>query len=1062
MSKGLIKVKIVMTLWVPAMLVLGLLSLLPVLQQPVRAQSYENLQTNPGFESNWTGWAVNGTAVVDAAAAHSGSKSVKIAADSQNEWNVVASGTRMKAVEGQSFRLDAYIKDTITASSLMIGLRFSNASDGTVQYLWHPAGHSSNWTRQGDTFTAPRHATNVQIYIWMPSDTVGTAWIDDLQLSTDNLASDPGFELNNGSWSGPAIVYDASTARTGSKSAKMAGSSHTFNVISTTAALPSNENQEFILKAFSKDTITSGTFQMGLRYIDATGTSISYDWVTAANSSNWHQTVLKARTPAGTKSIQIYFWISQHATGSVWIDDVVWQSQNVLINPGFENNYDGWSSLEGVIDTTTYYEGSKSFKLVGNSTQPWNVVADSNLISAKAGESMKLQVVMKSTLTAGSLKMGIRYIKPDGVTSISFAWYDAALLSSWKMNEEVFVAPADTAYVQAYFLLSQDAVGSVWIDNTILSKEPDPFRFQLTEKHKWSNETTVNANFDITLAKGQLSDYKVKIERFDFGGTVPVFTKEYTSPTASFTDSFALSGLPLGYSTYKAHLIRKTDGVTMFTGIQELQKVDPYTYPVLPNTASVTFSPNKAELLNGNSFITRNLYNVGPANFAAVKARGFNTVLVAERDGYTMTQVLDMAQAAGLKASAALFLDTSNVDLTYIENTVNTVKNHPALLYWVLNDEPDGNGVSPANMQAAYNLVKSLDTSHPVTFVLTFKKSITNGTYNGATDMINSDPYPVPYFDLDTYVRNRVDAAAATGKPVAATIQSFGRYAAWPREPLPEETRAMTYLAINHGAKSTAFYSLVDVDGLGGYLWNMPVDSPQLWALYKVLNQELELLKDVIGAAGVPQTITASSADIDLKLRSYNGADYLFAVNKTNKEVTATFSGGGLLNKASADVVYENRAKTISGSAFNDTFSPYMVHIYKLQADYLPISPTVVTQFDGFRQFNSSGSVDIKLSLSMATPVQKLMIQNRPDTATNLNIKHVQVFVGSTDDGSTFDTLVFNGVVPGTNTANEVRAIDITDVTKRYFKIVVTENFWGTLNNTVDRDKIHVGYINFQ
>lgn len=893
------------------------------------AQSYENMQTNPGFEANWTGWAANGTAALDTAA-HSGSKSAKIVADSQNEWNVIASGTRMNAIEGQSFRLDAYIKDTITTSSLMIGLRFSNASDETVQYLWYPASHSSNWTRQGDTFIAPKRSTNVQIYIWMPTEAAGTAWLDDLQLSSDNLASDSGFELNNGSWSGPAIVYDASTARTGSKSAKMTGSSHAFNAISTTTALPSNENQEFTLKAFSKDTITSGTFQIGLRYINAAGTSISYDWVTAANSSSWHQTVLKAKTPAGTRSVQIYFWLSQDAVGSVWIDDIVWQSQNLLLNSGFENNYDGWSSLEGVIDTTTSYDGARSFKLVGNSAQPWNVAADSNLISAKEGDSIKLQAVIKSALTAGGLKMGLRYIQADGTTSISFAWYDAALSSSWKMNEEVFFAPAGTEYVQAYFLLSQDAAGSVWIDNTVLSKEPDPFSFTLTEKHKWSNETTVNANFGITLAKGSLSEYKVKIERFDFGGTVPVFSKEYTSLSASFTDSFALSGHPLGYSIYKAHLIRKIDGSTIVTVIQELQKVDPYTYSVLPNTSSVTFSSNKAELLNGNSFLTRNLYNVGPTHFAIVKDRGFNTVLAAERDGYTMTQVLDMAHAAGLKASAALFLDTSSVDLTYIENTVNAVKNHPALHYWVLNDEPDGNGVAPANMQAAYNLVKSLDTNHPVTFVLTYKNSIANGTYNGATDMINTDPYPVPYFELGTYLINRTDAAAAVGKPVAMTIQSFGRYALWPREPLPEETRAMTYLAINHGAKSTAYYSYVDVDGLGGYLWNMPADSPQLWAMYKVLNQELELLKDVIGAANVTQTITASSADIDLKLRSYNGMDYLFAVNKTNKEVTAAFSGVGLMNKASADIVYENRAKAISGSTFSDTFSPYMVHIYKL------------------------------------------------------------------------------------------------------------------------------------
>lgn len=912
-------------------LVLMSLYMVPGLQPSVSAQSYNNLLTNGGFESNLTGWGGSSTTKsIDSTTSHSGSKSLKHVYDATNKWNVVASSSTWNAVDGQSFRLDAYVKTSLTQGKYQIGVRWISTAGGTISYEFYTVKNSSVWARSGGTFVAPANTAKVQVYVLMPQYSVGTVWVDDITLTSDNLALDAGFELNNGSWrgSGTEFSYDSTTYRTGAKSGKITGSASAWNVVVTDPAvrIASNESQDYVLKLFSKDTLSSGTFRIGLRYIDDAGNSVgAYSFTAVANGANWHQTVTPAmKTPAGTKYVQIYMWLSQNAVGSVWVDDVVLESQNLELNPGFESGMTDWSTTAGAVDTSNSYQGTNSLKLTGSSSAGSNTLSG-HLISVSPGDSFKVQSYVKSSLTAGGLKMGLRFIQKDGTTVLADALNDVSLTSAWSKESDVFTVPADAAFMQVYYWLSQDAAGSVWIDNVVVSSAPTPFIFNMTEKHVWTTDSTVTTNFALSLTDENLSDYKVKLERYDFGGTTPVFTKEYTTLTANFADTFNVSTLPAGYSIYKAFLIRKSDGFVEDTEVQEVLKADKLTYPAMPDTVSVTTDVYNAVLLNGDTFLPRIMYSVVTSNtteYADIKAQGFNAVLIGERGGITFATAFSDIKSFGLKAAAALYINNNVVDLTYIANTVNTYKDDPALLYWVLNDEPDGHGISAAAMQDAYDTVKSIDPNHPVYVNMSAKNVVQAGTYTNATDILSADSYPVPDSTI-TDVRDMTDAAAATGKPVNMVMQSYGLSN---RAPLPEETRAMTYLAINHGAKSTGFYAY-DVSPQ----WFMKTDSPSLWAMYKVLNQELEVLKDVIGAPDVTQNIAASASELDIKVREYNGARYLFAVNTTGHDVTATFSGAGLTGITSAAPVYENRSVAVSGGAYTDTFSPYMVHIYQLQ-----------------------------------------------------------------------------------------------------------------------------------
>lgn len=123
-----------------------------------------------------------------------------------------------------------------------------------------------------------------------------------------------------------------------------------------------------------------------------------------------------------------------------------------------------------------------------------------------------------------------------------------------------------------------------------------------------------------------------------------------------------------------------------------------------------------------------------------------------------------------------------------------------------------------------------------------------------------------------------------------------------------------------------------------------------------------------------------------------------------------------------------------------------------------PVQPTIKSVFDGFVMYSnpdasSSGTIELAIDLGQVENVAELQIKNRP-IPTLLSVAAVSVWVGSQDDGEHFDQEIYNGGIPGTINANEVRSITITPSTKRYFKIKITDNFLGPINGSVDQDAV--------
>jgi hypothetical protein len=140
------------------------------------------------------------------------------------------------------------------------------------------------------------------------------------------------------------------------------------------------------------------------------------------------------------------------------------------------------------------------------------------------------------------------------------------------------------------------------------------------------------------------------------------------------------------------------------------------------------------------------------------------------------------------------------------------------------------------------------------------------------------DPYPRPGthdMSLDM-VSNFMDTAyELTGyeKPVLAVLQCYkdgakGRYPTW------SELRAMTYLAMNHGARGVIYWA---------YAWSRSgcISEREIWPALQTTVRELNMMWRVY-RLGTPVKISGGSENVEVRAFEYEKQKYLVAVNWTN------------------------------------------------------------------------------------------------------------------------------------------------------------------------------------
>jgi len=259
---------------------------------------------------------------------------------------------------------------------------------------------------------------------------------------------------------------------------------------------------------------------------------------------------------------------------------------------------------------------------------------------------------------------------------------------------------------------------------------------------------------------------------------------------------------------------------------------------------------------------------------------------------------------------------------------VKRLRVHPAILGWYISDEE----LHAKMVRQHHQWVHAADPSRFTLTLVNQPDASEIAAFLESGDVLAIDAYPIGNGGQITDVAAYVDALVAATKnerPAWCVVQAYGGYmyrrdfrdrpgATVPldamrtrgRAPTPREMRAMTFLALTHGATGIVFYYYKDI--------KMAFDHEQRWAAVKAIGEEVQRLAPVLLASDIdPGHISCDNEQIHWWAKASGTGLSLMAVNAATTTQSAKFS----LPVALAG------ARFRSGNAFGHTMGDHLLLI---------------------------------------------------------------------------------------------------------------------------------------
>jgi hypothetical protein len=345
------------------------------------------------------------------------------------------------------------------------------------------------------------------------------------------------------------------------------------------------------------------------------------------------------------------------------------------------------------------------------------------------------------------------------------------------------------------------------------------------------------------------------------------------------------------------------------------------------------------------------------------RAIGINTY-VGLWEGPTEDQL-----AALKKAGIRVICDQNAVGMKHL--------NDPTIMGWMHGDEPDnyqgqpgggyGPAIPPSAIIADYGKWRDEDPTRPI--MLNLGQGVANDEWKGGyaplsdypeymkgADIVSFDIYPMANSEFGS------DWLWMVGKGVSRLVRwGRGEKVIWNAlectqigEPghkaTPEQVRSEVWMSIIHGSMGIIYFVH---QFQPNFIEAALLADPATRDAVKALNQEIAGLAPALNSPTVENGGTATSgnplAPVDIMVKQLRGASrrsgkvrssaprgdtvYLFAVGMRNLPTHANLTCDALRRlrqNASVEVVGENRTVQAWGGRFEDDFTPYQVHIYKI------------------------------------------------------------------------------------------------------------------------------------
>ncbi len=315
----------------------------------------------------------------------------------------------------------------------------------------------------------------------------------------------------------------------------------------------------------------------------------------------------------------------------------------------------------------------------------------------------------------------------------------------------------------------------------------------------------------------------------------------------------------------------------------------------------------------------------GKNAFKVMRDAGFNSLILyfslIRHSASELREVLDLAKKYNIKIVywiGGVRGAPSDKHLVEIKRAIETFKTHPAIIAWLVMDEPHSN---PEKVIEAYQLAKKLDPLRSAFINLT-PYGLGMRIANVPGDIISVDLYTINFDgsiikDIGPLLR-QAGKESAGKRPVWIFLQGMSNLLQVWRGPTPEEQTAQTYLAVVSGATGIFYFNVII----------LPTNT---WQRTKELAKEIKFLTPALVSDNI-KGVTCNNPKIEYVCKEHKGSYYLIAVNPFPEEKDAIFDlkSLGFYKKCKAKALFESRNIEIQRFLLKDTFKPYQRHCYKL------------------------------------------------------------------------------------------------------------------------------------
>lgn len=288
-------------------------------------------------------------------------------------------------------------------------------------------------------------------------------------------------------------------------------------------------------------------------------------------------------------------------------------------------------------------------------------------------------------------------------------------------------------------------------------------------------------------------------------------------------------------------------------------------------------------------------------------------------------------------------------DEALLRRVVSQFKDNPGLGFWKGVDEPEWDKAAIPPMIRARNIIRELDTNHPIVVLQAPRGTVQSlRPYAVTGDIAGADIYPISYPPgtdsllpnkeismVGDYTRRMMEVSQ--GKmPVWMVLQiawsGVIREGKTLRFPTFPEERFMTYQAIINGARGLVYFG-------GNVKQAMAPEDAALGWNWTFWNRVLRPVMEEIGShSPLAAALVAPDPKLPIKVRHGPGIEfcarevgsdlYLLACKREGRTVQVDFENLPIAD-GSGEVMFESpRTVKVQQGKFSDWFAPFEVHVY--------------------------------------------------------------------------------------------------------------------------------------